>query len=71
MIFCVPWLGWDLVEPWTYSLTQGSMIAGLFLTLKYRGWSPEFGDTYNYMNKVKQRRWKEKYDFDLKRYIFL
>ena len=52
-IFCVPWLGWDLVEPLTYSVTQGSMLAGLYLTLRNRGWSTEFGENYDYMCKVK------------------
>ena len=70
-IFNVPWLGWDLVEPLTYSVSQGSMLAGLFLTLRNRGWSTEFGEFYDYRCKVKQRRWLDKYDFDLKRYVFL
>jgi hypothetical protein len=29
-IYEVPWLGWDLVEPMTYTIAQGMFILGLF-----------------------------------------
>lgn len=41
-IFCVPWLGWDLVEPITYSVSQGSFLLGLYYTQRNRGISVEY-----------------------------
>ena len=41
-IFFVPWLGWDLVEPLTYSITQGSFIMGLFYMMRNRGYNVEY-----------------------------
>ena len=70
-IFCVPWLGWDLVEPMTYTVSQGLMVAGLGMTLKWRGLSTEYGDMQDYYCVAKQRKWLDKYNFDLKRYVFL
>ena len=47
------------------------MVAGLFMNLKCRGLSTEFGDMGNYYCAHKQRRWLDRYNFDLKRYLFL
>ena len=33
-IYNVEWLGWDIVEPLTYTVSQGLMIAGLFWILR-------------------------------------
>jgi len=41
-IFVVPWLGWDLVEPVTYSVTQGTGIMGLLYMYRHRGVGTEF-----------------------------
>jgi len=35
-IYCVEWLGWDLMEPITYSVGQGTFILGLYYYLKSR-----------------------------------
>ena len=70
-IFNVSWLGWDLVEPLTYSVGQASFILGLFFIMRNRGAGVEYSELQdNYMEK-KQRYWQEKYKFDLKRYNFL
>jgi hypothetical protein len=47
-IFMVPWLGWDLVEPITYSVTQASMIGGLFFMSRNRGAGVEFTELNDY-----------------------
>ena len=36
-IYEVDWLGWDLVEPITYSFGQGLFVAGMFYSLKHLG----------------------------------
>lgn len=43
-IYNVSWLGWDLVEPLTYSVSQGSFILGLIMILRNRGSNVEYGD---------------------------
>jgi hypothetical protein len=42
-IFNVEWLGWDLVEPLTYTAGQGSFMLGLIYILRNRGVSVEYG----------------------------
>ena len=36
-IYEVDWLGWDLVEPITYTIGQGLFVAGLLYSLRYFG----------------------------------
>lgn len=36
-IYEVDWLGWDLVEPTTYTLCQGMFVGGLIYTLRNLG----------------------------------
>lgn len=43
-IYNVSWLGWDLVEPLTYSVGQGSFIIGLIIILRNRGANVEYSD---------------------------
>ena len=40
-IYFVPWLGWDLVEPFTYTVSQGSFILGLLYMYNHRGVSAD------------------------------
>lgn len=47
-IFNVEWLGWDLVEPLTYTVGQGSFILGMIYCLRYRGFSVEYSDLEDY-----------------------
>lgn len=35
MIFQVDWLGWDIIEPITYSVQQGSLLLAIRYYLKY------------------------------------
>lgn len=41
-IFNVEWLGWDLVEPMTYTVGQGSFILGLLYVMRNRGANVEY-----------------------------
>ena len=70
-IFCVPWLGWDLVEPMTFTVGQGSFIMGLILIMRNRGANIEYSDLESLYCRQKRRKWLDKYDFDLKRHAFL
>ena len=70
-IYCVPWLGWDLVEPVTYSISQGSAILGLLYMYRHRGVGTEFTQLNEYWLERRQRKWLAKYGFDLNRLAFL
>ena len=41
-IFNVAWLGWDLVEPLTYTVSQGTFMIGLAYIMKNRGFNTDF-----------------------------
>ena len=70
-IFCVPWLGWDLVEPLTYTIGQGSFILGLIVVMRNRGLNIEYTDLEELYCREKRKLWLKKYNFDLKRHAFL
>jgi hypothetical protein len=70
-IFEVEWLGWDLVEPFTYSITQGTGLLGVYYVMKNRGANTGYTDLAEHMQRKRQRKWIKKYDFDLQRYYFL
>ena len=70
-IFCVPWLGWDLVESITYTVTQGSFLLGLLIMARNRGFGTEYTEMSEFMRQKKQRKWMYKYNFDLHRYYYL
>ena len=70
-IFCVPWLGWDLVEPVTYTIGQGSFILGLLIVMRNRGAGIEYSELEQLYSRTKRKKWLKKYNFDLKRHAFL
>ena len=71
-IFHVPWLGWDLVEPLTYSVGQGSFIIALLYVLRNKGVNVDlYTGLEEHWNKQKMKRWELNYGFDLQRYEFL
>jgi len=70
-IYNVEWLGWDLVEPLTYSVGQGSFILGLFIILRNKGADVEYSDLEKLYCDKKRKKWLERYNFDLKRHAFL
>jgi hypothetical protein len=48
-IFEVEWLGWDLVEPCTYSITQGLSITGLWFLYRNRFAGIEYSELSDYL----------------------
>ena len=71
-IFHVPWLGWDLVEPITFSVGQGSFIIALLYLLRNKGVNVDlYTGLEEHWNKQKMKRWELNYGFDLQRYEFL
>ena len=71
-IYNVAWLGWDLVEPITFSLGQGSFILGLFyIILRNKGADVEYSDLQALYCEKKRKEWLKKHNFDLKRHSFL
>lgn len=70
-IFCVPWLGWDLVEPLTYSVSQGSFLLGLLYMARNRGAGTEYTELSDFLKQERKRKWLRKYNFDLHRYHYL
>ena len=71
-IFHVPWLGWDLVEPLTFSIGQGSFIIALLYLLRNKGVNVDlYTGLEEHWNKQKMKRWELNYGFDLQRYEFL
>ena len=71
MIFNVDWLGWDLVEPWTYTMTQGTFILSLFYISRNRNYNAEYSSLNERLEVFFAGRMKKKYNFDLLRYTFL
>lgn len=70
-IYEVEWLGWDLVEPWTYSFTQGSSIFGLWFLFRNRHNGVEYSELSDYLKEKRQKKWIKKENFDLQRHEFL
>jgi hypothetical protein len=70
-IFEVDWLGWDLVEPLTYTSTQGMSIAGLWFLYRKRHDGTEYSQLTDYMKKKRQQKWFVKHKIDLQRIEFL
>ena len=64
-IFVVPWLGWDLVEPMTYTVSQGTFIMSLFYIMRNRGYNCEFSSMDENMKQRLQQKWKSRYQFDI------
>ena len=71
-IYHVSWLGWDLVEPLTFTVGQGSFIIALLYLLRNKGVNVDlYTGLEEHWNKQKMKRWELNYGFDLQRYEFL
>jgi len=70
-VYHVAWLGWDLVEPVTYTVGQGSFILGLLYVMNNRGADVEYSDLEKSFSSGREKIWLEKFDFDIKRHQFL
>ena len=67
-IFMVDWLGWDLVEPWTYTVSQFSFILSLFYITRNRKFTAEYTSLDERIDKNLARSMLKKYNFDYPRY---
>lgn len=70
-IYEVDWLGWDLVEPITYTISQGTGLLGVWFVMRNRGANTAYTDLAEHLKNKRQRKWLKKYNFDLARYYFL
>ena len=71
-IYHVSWLGWDLVEPLTFTVGQGSFIIALLYLLRNKGVNVDlYTGLEEHWNKKRMKRWELNYGFDLQRYEFL
>jgi hypothetical protein len=66
-IFEVEWLGWDLVEPLTYTFGQGSAILGMFYMLRHKNLQGYgYGELKeNYIDRKIQKQMIKYSDFSL------
>ena len=57
-IYNIEWLGWDLVEPLTYTIGQGSFILGMLAIARSRMQmkSAEYSDMENYWTEDKLKQ---------------
>lgn len=60
-----------MVEPLTYTISQGSMILGLAYMYRHRGIGTEYTQLNEYWQKRRERKWLDKYGFDMQRLSFL
>lgn len=70
-IYGVPWLGWDLVEPVTYTVSQGTMIGGLYFMYRNRGHGTDYTQLDDFLKQARGKRYRDRYDFDLQRMYFV
>jgi len=64
-IYEVEWIGWDLFEPFTYTVSQGTALAGVFFVMRNRGANTEYTNLAEHLQAKRARKWLKKYDFDL------
>ena len=70
-IFHVPWLGWDLVEPMTYTVGQGCFVVGLCIILRRRGLNFEYSDLRTYWKDAFFKKYAARHGFDIHKYEVL
>lgn len=70
-IYEVDWLGWDLVEPLTYTIGQGLFVGGLLYSIKNLGQSTSFSSIDSYYKSKRLERWFLKHGVEPHRLSFL
>ena len=68
-IYEVEWLGWDIVEPVTYTIAQGKFVVGTYFFWKYlcdTSWT----DLNDHYNRRFSKKMFAKADFKLERLLF-
>jgi hypothetical protein len=70
-IYHVDWLGWDLVEPLTYTLGQGMFVGGVLYCLKNLGQSTSFSSIADNYKERRLNKWYRKHGVEPDRLTFL
>eukprot|EP00347_Sterkiella_histriomuscorum_P018926 403343635 len=70
-IYEVEWLGWDLVEPLTYSIGQGLFVAGLVYSLRNYGKDTSFTSIDKNYHETRLARWYNRNGVDPDRLKYL
>lgn len=58
------YLGWDLMEPVTYSLDSFIFLYGVYYYVRYKNDPGEWDSFWEYFNKKKMQKLKIKFEFD-------
>ena len=69
-IYHVDWLGWDLLEPLTYTVSQGTFLAFLVYWLRSSEDSSYVEMGTNMVNSLRTKYYRRK-DFDYMRFLYL
>jgi hypothetical protein len=70
MIYEIQWLGWDLCEPLTYSISQGLFVIGTWYYAKKQMDSSYVEQTQTYLNNFRSKYYKRS-GFNFDKMIFL
>ena len=70
-IYEVDWLGWDLVEPMTYTLGQGMFVGGVLYSLRHLGQDTLFSSMRNYYKERRLNKYFQKHGVEPDRLRFL
>ncbi len=70
-IYEVDWLGWDLVEPMTYTIGQGLFVSGLLYSLRNMGQNTNFSSIDQYYKNKRLEKWFLKHGVEPDRLNFL
>lgn len=70
-IYEVDWLGWDLVEPLTYSIGQGLFVSGILYSFRNYGKDTAFTSLDDHYRSKRLNKWYIKHGVDPDRLIYL
>lgn len=70
-IYEVDWLGWDLVEPLTYTIGQGMFVGGILYSLRNLGQDTLFSSIDSYYKEKRLEKWFLKQGVEPDRLKFL
>lgn len=69
-IYQVPWIGWDLFEPLTYSIAQGYFMCGVYFYLKNKQ-ETNYKNLADFMNNYYKNKIYKKQNFEPERLDFM
>ena len=70
-IYEVDWLGWDLVEPLTYTIGQGLFVSGILYSLRNLGENTNFSSIDSFYKNKRLEKWFLKHGVEPDRLTFL